>query len=156
MSNFDPNKFLDATISEPSTKRVPLPAGQEYTGTVKDVKMRSWVGKKDPTQSGAVADVHIEIDVTSNPAAHKALGTAAYDRVVLVDGVMLDTTEAGAIDNSPGKNSKLRRYREALNMNKPGDSFSFRNMIGRLIKVKVKHEPYEGEMYDKIDSVLKA
>ena len=55
----------------------------------------------------------------------------------------------------PGKNGKLRRYRESLDMNTPGVPFSLRQMIGRQIRVKIKHEPYEGEMYDRVDSVAK-
>ena len=144
MSQFDPQSFLDATITEVSAKRQPLPAGQDFVGTIKDVKPRAWQGKKDPSQSGIAMDVQIEIPQDSGPA------------VLLTDGIMLDTTEGGAIDLAPGRNGKLRRYREALDMNTAGQAFSFRAMIGRLIKVKIKHEVYEGEVYDRVDGVAKA
>jgi hypothetical protein len=151
MSNFDPSTFLDATITEPSTKRLPLPAGRDFVGVIGEVKMRTWQGKTDPTKSGIVADVPITIDLSAYPDV--AIGTP---QVTLTDGVMLDLTEGGMIDTSPGKNGKLRRYREALNMNEAGKPFSFRAMQGRTIRVKIKHEPYEGEVYDKVDSVAKA
>jgi len=150
MSSFDPNAFLDATITEPTVKRSPLPAGQDFVGTIGAVKMRTWQGKADPTKSGIVADVPIVIDLSAYPD-QKSTAT-----VTLTDGIMLDLTDGGMIDNGKGKNGKLRRYREALDMNKPGDTFSFRAMEGRLIKVKISHRTYEGDIFDQVDSVAKA
>lgn len=153
-STFDPQSFLDASISEPSIKRPPLPAGSDFTGIITDIIPRPWVGKKDPSKSGIAMDVKIDIDLSGYPNEKAALG--GIEKITLQDGIMLDTTPSGSIDNGPGKNAKLRRYREAVDMNKPGDVFSFRAMIGRPIKVKIKHEAYEGEMYDKVDSVARA
>ena len=150
-SSFDPSAFLDATITEPSTKRLPLPAGRDFTGVIGEPKSRTWQGRNDPTKSGVVVDVPIEVDLAAYPDVQ--IGAT---KVTLTDGIMLDLTDAGAIDNAPGKNGKLRRYREALNMNKPGDAFSFRAMQGRTIKVKISHRTHEGEIYDQIDSVAKA
>lgn len=150
-SNFDPASFLDATISEPTTKRNPLPAGQDFVGTIGEPKSRTWQGKKDPTQSGVVIDVPIEVDMSAYPNVK-----VGATKVTLVDGIMLNLTDDGAIDNSPGKNGKLRRYREALGMNEAGTPFSFRAIQGRQIRVKIKHEVYEGETYDRVDSVAKA
>jgi len=150
-SIFDPSAFLDATITEPSTKRLPLPAGRDFVAIVGEVKARTWQGKADPTKSGVVMDVPLEVDLSAYPDVQ--IGAT---KVTLTDGIMLDLTEAGMIDNSPGKNGKLRRYREALNMNKPGDAFSFRAMQGRTIKVKISHRTYEGDIFDQVDSVAKA
>ena len=151
MSHFDPSAFLDATITEPSTKRLPLPAGRDFVAIVGEVKARTWQGKADPTKSGVVMDVPLEVDLSAYPDVQ--IGAT---KVTLTDGIMLDLTEAGMIDNSPGKNGKLRRYREALNMNKAGDAFSFRAMQGRTIKVKISHRTYEGDIFDQVDSVAKA
>ena len=150
-SIIDPSAFLDATITEPSTKRLPLPAGRDFVAIVGEVKARTWQGKSDPTKSGVVMDVPLEVDLS----AYSDVQIGAT-KVTLTDGIMLDLTEAGMIDNSPGKNGKLRRYREALNMNKPGDAFSFRAMQGRTIKVKISHRTYEGDIFDQVDSVAKA
>ena len=152
MSQFDPQVFLDATISEPSVKRPPLPAMSDFIGIIGEVKARAWQGKKDPTQSGIAMDVPVEIDLSAYPEVMKTLG---IPKVTLNDSIMLDLTEGGTIDNAPGKNGKLRRYREALNMNKPGDTFSFRAMQGRPVLVKIKHRTYEGDIYDEVDSVAK-
>lgn len=150
-SNFDPASFLDATIDQPSTRRPPLPAGKVYQGTITDLKSRSWQGKKDVTQSGVAFDVVIKVQVT-DPEEQATQGT---NEVTLQDSIMLNMTPAGLLDNSPGKNNQLRRYREALGMNEPGIAFVPRQMIGRALLVKIKHEPYQGEMYDKIDSVAR-
>lgn len=153
MSNFDPTTFLDATITEANVKRSPIPAGSDVIAVIGEPKARTWVGRADPTKSGVAVDVPLEIDLTAYPELQKQVGVP---KVTLTDSIMLDTTESGAIDNSPGKNGKLRRYREALGMNVAGQAFSFRLMQGRMIKVKIKHRTYEGELYDEVDSVAKA
>lgn len=152
-SVFDPNSFLDATTTEASTKRPPIPAGTDLVGTITKAVGRAWQGKKDPTQSGVAVDLTIEFDLNQNVAVRALVG---IDKVQIVDGIMLDRTDSGAIDYAPGKNGKLRRYREALDLNKPGEGFSVRMMEGRLIRCKIKHDPYEGDIFDKIDSVSKA
>ena len=152
MSTFDPTSFLDATITEANKKRNPIPAGVELVAIIGELKSRTWVGKADPTKGGIVIDVPLEIDLSATPYRE----SVGVDKVTLSDGIMLDTLPGGGLDNSPGKNGKLRRYREALGMNTPGEPFSIRMMQGRMIKVKIKNEPYEGEIYDKVDSVAKA
>lgn len=152
-SVFDPTSFLDATTTEQSTKRPPIPAGVDLVAAIVKVDAKAWQGKKDPTQSGIRVDMTLEFDLTQNPAVQKLVG---LDKVSIIDGIMLDLTDSGAIDYSPGKNGKLRRYREALGLNIPGEPFAARMMEGRLIRAKIKHEPYEGDIYDKIDSVAKA
>jgi len=146
-SMFDPEQFLDATTTEALVRRPAIPAGTELLGVITDIKPRVWQGKKDPTQSGVVMDVQIELDtsgVKNQPP-----------KVTLTDGIMLDLTPQGSIDYSPGRNGKLRRYREALGLNTPGQSFSFRMMQGRPIRVKIGNRVAEGETYDQIDSVAK-
>lgn len=152
MSTFDPALFLDATISEPSVRRPPLPAGREIIGVIGEVKSRSWRGKEDPTKSGIAIDVPVKLDLSSHPDLVQLVGTT---ELALTDSIMLDTTPQGGIDMAPGKNNKVRRYREALDMNKPGDVWSPRAMQGRLIKVKIGHRIADGETYDQIEGVVK-
>jgi hypothetical protein len=153
MSAFDPNKFLDVTITEAQVKRPPLPAGSDFTATIGEIEARTWQGKKDPGTSGIVLDVPLEIDLSAYPDAQKLVGVP---KVTLKDGIMLDTTEGGMIDLAPGKNGKLRRYREALGMNVAGVAFSPRAMSGRLIKVKIGHRTYEQDIYEEVAGVAKA
>lgn len=157
-SAFDPQSFLDATISEPSVRRPPLPVENPhaddrlYVGLIGEPKMRPWTGKADPSKSGMACDLTITIDVPPQMQAEQGLPA----QVVLRDSIMLDLTAQGAIDNAPGKNPRLRIYREATNLNKPGDAFSFRKLQGQVVKVKVAHELYQGDIMDKVGTVLKA
>lgn len=154
MSQFDPAAYLDATTSEASTRRPPLPV-KDFMAVVGEVKSRSgsFQDKKTGESRSYVAiDIPIEIDISSDPELVKVQGTS---KVTLSDSLFLDLTEAGMIDYSPGKNNKLRRYREALDLNTPGQPFSPRMMSGRPVRVKIKHEPFEGETYDRVDSVAK-
>lgn len=146
-SMFDPQQFLDVTLTEPTVKRPPIPIG-DYLGSIKSVKARAWKSR-DNTKSGIAVDVAIEV----------ALGDLAQSygapAVVISDSIMLDTLENGSLDNSVGKNRKLGNYRDALDMNKKGEQFSIRMMEGRMIRVKVSHEMYEGDIYDRIEKVAK-
>lgn len=153
ISAFDPQSFLDATMDQPLVKRPPLSAGKDFVGIIGEVKPRPWQGKKDPTQSGIAMDIPVEIDLSAYPEEKARLGA---DKLMLTDSIMLDLNAAGSIDNGPGKNGKLRRYREALDLNKAGDVFSFRNMQGRSIKVKIGHREYQGDIFDEIAGVAKA
>jgi hypothetical protein len=76
----------------------------------------------------------------------------------IVDGFIVNTKEGNpnAIDYGPGKNGRIRQYRDALGLNEAGVTFSPRAMIGRQLRVKTKLDPYEGDFFDKIDSVAKA
>lgn len=155
-STFDPNQFLDATTTEALVKRPPIPAGSVILGIITDAVARSWTSKKEDAKvkAGIAVDLKIELNLTSYPDIQKVVGA---DQVIMTPGIMLDMKDDGkSIDWSTGKNGNLRRYREALGMNNPGESFSIRQMVGRPILVKIKHRTYEGEFYDEVDSVAKA
>lgn len=156
-STFDPSAFLDATTTEALTRRPPIPAGVVLQGIITGAEARSWSSNKPEAKvkSGIAVDLKIEIDLNSYPDVKAAVG--GVDKVTMTPGIMLDMKEDGkSIDWSTGKNGNLRRYREALGMNNPGEPFSIRQMVGRAILVKIKHRTYEGEFYDEVDSVAKA
>ena len=71
------------------------------------------------------------------------------------DSFFLDLTSSGTIDNGPGKNRGLRNYREACDLNKPGDSFSARMMTGKIVKVKVTHEIWNEAPIERISGVAR-
>lgn len=158
-SAFSPEAFLDATVDQPSEKRKPLPIQNPedpaglYRGQILEVKTRAWQSKNDASKSGMAADITIEVQVPLQLQQELKLPAT----VRMTDGIFLDLTEDGrGFDNAPGKNRGIRVYREALDMNKPGDTFSFRKMFGQPLKVKVKHDLYEGEIYDKIEAPFRA
>jgi hypothetical protein len=155
-STFDPSTFLDATTTEALVKRPPIPQGSELVGVITDAVARSWQSNKPEAKvkSGIAVDLKIQFDLTQYPEIHRLVNA---DQVTLTPGIMLDMKDDGrSIDWGTGKNGTLRRYREALDMNKPGEAFSIRQMIGRPIRVRTKLREYQGDFYDEVDSVSRA
>ena len=150
MSQFDPEAFLDATIDKPLTKRPPINPNS-YSATIGEVKSRAWASR-DGTKSGIAFDVPLEVQL--DPAEGDRIGQPT---VIITDSVMLDLTTDGGIDDGPGKNRKLRAYREATGLNGAGEKFSVRMLQGRQVKVAVKHHAADdGEVYERIGAVAKA
>jgi hypothetical protein len=151
-SIFDPVAYLDATLEAPTEKRPPLPVG-DYTAIIGEITARAWQGKKDPSKSGIAWDVPLSVEIPADIQASLGLTNST---LLLTDSVMLDLTDGGLIDNGPGRNRRLRMYREAVDLNKPGDSFSARLMQGKVVKVKVSHEEWEGNIQERVAGVVKA
>lgn len=155
-SSFDPSQFLDATTTEALVKRPPIPAGSNLIGTITEIVTREWKSNKPEAKvkSGVAFDLKVEFDLTAYPEIQAVVNAP---KVVLTPGIMIDLKEDHrTIDWGMGKNGSLRRWREALDMNKAGETFSPRQMVGRQVLAKIKHRVYEGEFYDEIDSVAKA
>jgi len=151
---FDPAQFLDVELSTPLVRRPPLPVG-DYVAVVGEVRAETWAGRaggKAEGKSGMKYVVPLSIDLP--PAVQEQLGLT-QSTITLTDGIMLDLNEGGTIDTGPGRNGGLRRYRDALDMNKPGEPFSARKMQGRPIRVKITHEIYQGEAVERIDGVAR-
>jgi hypothetical protein len=148
-SAFDPDAFAASTTSEKSeTSFAPVPAG-EYTAVIEDVIIRS-------TDYGPVADVVWSID---DGALKSALGR---DKITVKQGVFLDVTngpDGPKLDMSKGKNIALGRIREALDMNKEGQSFALNMLKGAgpaSIRVVQKPAKDSDEIYANVKSVGKA
>ena len=152
VSQFDPDAFLNVQLTEPTVKRPPLPIG-EYQAQIEKVSARTWTSKKDTSKSGIAWDVQLKLFVP--PEIQTQLGIDVPQGLTFTDSLMLDLTPQGTIDNSAGKNRRMRAYREALDMNKPGDVFSAARMIGGMVKAKISHEIYEGEIMERITGVVK-
>lgn len=152
MSIFDPNALLDATLDTPTEKRPPLPVG-DYTAIVGEVTAAQWQSSKDVSKSGVKWNVPLTIQI---PADVKESLGLSVDTITLTDSIMLDLTPQGALDNSVGKNSRLRMYREALDLNKPGDVFSARKMQGQVILIRIEHREYNGQLMENVGKVARA
>lgn len=152
MSIFDPNALLDATLDTPTEKRPPLPVG-DYTAIVGEVTAAQWQSSKDASKSGVKWNVPLTIQI---PADVKESLGLSVDTITLTDSIMLDLTPQGALDNSVGKNSRLRMYREALDLNKPGDTFSARKMQGQVILIRIEHREYQGQLMENVGKVARA
>jgi hypothetical protein len=147
---FNPDQFLDATITDANdTKIVPVPIG-EYIAVVSEVKARQWKKRDDPSQGGLALDVTWDID---DAGVKQALGR---DKVTVKQGLMLDFTESGGLDMGKGKNIGLGRLREAVDLNKPGQPFAPNMLVGRVAKVAVSHRIDGDAIYSEVKSVTHA
>lgn len=140
---FDPTAFLDQTTEIASERRPPLPA-VDYNAIIKDLKSVTWQSKDkvdDTTgqlKSGLKFEISLELDLPLETQE-----ACKIKKMTLTDGVMVDLNESRtAVDYGIGKNNRLRQYREATGTNEPGQPFSPRMLVGRMIRVRVTHEEY--------------
>ena len=156
-SAFDPNSFLDATTTEAAVRRPPLPimnpasADGLYTGVLGEAKMREWTGRADPSKSGYACDIPVVIEVP--PQLQETL--KLQPQLTLMGGGFVDV-DKGTLDWAPGRNRVLRSYRDATGLNVPGQPFNLRMLTGKMVKVQIDNEMYQGDILDKIKNVLKA
>jgi hypothetical protein len=54
------------------------------------------------------------------------------------------------LDTSPGKNSRLRKYREATGTNRPGEKFGPRSLQGKVVVIRIGHEIWNDAPIEKI------
>jgi hypothetical protein len=147
---FDPAQFVDMETDVALEKRPPLPVG-DYTALIGEVTCVPWSSQAKGT-SGLRYVVPLKLQVPPSVKEELKLNS---DTIQLTDSIMLDQNENGTLDFSPGKNGYLRKYREALGQNVPGEKWSARRMSGQPILVKVKHDVYQGEPVERIDGVAK-
>lgn len=141
---FDPAAYLDLPMEEVLEKRPPLMPG-DYTAVITDVVPRQWTSQKktDPTTGqllqGIAYDLTLTIDI---PESERVRCNLKSNTMTLTDGIMVDMLPGGVgFDTSPGRNSRLRQYRDALDMNKAGETFRFSMMKGKALKVRLVQEP---------------
>lgn len=149
--SFDPSIFLDATMEAPLERRIPLPPG-DYKAVIGDMEAKRWTGKQDTSKTGVYLNVALVLDIPADVQTQCQCGPT----FTLKDSIMLDTTEQGMLDMAPGRNRQLRAYREALDMNKPGDVFSPRKLCGGVVLVRLVHEEYQGAPSEKVGGVTAA
>ena len=146
--SFNPQEFLDSSITEANdTKITPVPIG-EYLGIIEKTEARQWQSK-DGTKTGIAVDVTWLVE---DSAVKELLGR---DVVTVRQGIMLDVLPSGALDMGAGKNVALGRLREAVGKNNPGDVFSFSQLNGLTAKIAVTHREHDGNQYAEVRSVAK-
>lgn len=159
MSQFDPQSFLDAQQTEVNERRPPLPVENPaspdglYTAVIGEPKTESGtIGKGDRTGQPWLS-VMIPLQIEVPPQLQEVMKVGPT--LTITDRAFIDLTPQNTIDNSPGKNRRQRLYREALDLNKPGDVWSWRKAQGQVVKIKLEHEMYEGVPQERIAQVLK-
>lgn len=157
MSQFDPATFLDAQINEANEKRPVLPVSNPedpsglYTAVIGEITTANGIiGKGDRAGQPWISMViPLQIQICSELQAQ---GLPA--RLTLTDRAFLDLTPNGTLDNAKGKNRAQRLYRTATNQNTAGQPWSWRMLSGKVIKVKVAHEIYDGAIVEKIADIF--
>jgi len=160
-SAFDPNLLLQAQITEVNEKRPPLPvenpASQDgfYTATIDKLTPKTGtIGKGDRTgQPWMMVAVALKIDVPQQLQDAMRLPPV----VTITDSCFLDLTPQGGMDNAPGRNGRQRQYREALDMNKAGDVWSWERAVGRPLKLQIKHKISDttGDILEEVGRLMK-
>lgn len=150
-SAFDPNAFLNATVTEAnSTESVPVPEG-EYLAIADKVTIVPW-SKKDGSDSGLKLQIIWDIqDENVKELLERSKVTVKQDQ-------MLDLTDTGQLALGKGQNIGLGRLRTAVDLNTPGEAFAFSMLQGRLAKVLVKHRTGEQpeQIFAEVRGVAKA
>ena len=156
-SSFDPNVFLDAQVTEPNEKRPPLPADNPaaedglYLAMIGEIKTATGTIEKGERAGQPWVSMLVPLRIQV-PSEVQALGI--NPELTLTDRVFLDLTPQGALDNSKGKNRQQRVYREACDLNKPGEPFAWRMLQGRTVKVKLSHELYDGAIQERVSGIF--
>jgi len=156
-SAFDPSVFLDAQVNEVNEKRPPLPTENPddpnglYLAVIGEIKADSGtIGKGENAGKpwvGMVIPLRIQV-----PPVIQALGLPP--ELTLTDRAFLDLTAQGGLDNSKGKNRRQKDYRDATGTNIAGVPFSWRQLQGKVIKVKINHELYQDQIQERPGAVL--
>lgn len=148
MNHFDPQAFLDLPVDVAFEKR-PLVPVNDYPALVQEVSSRQWVSKDKTYESGPNAgkpktgiayDVKLEVEIPLD--VKERVGLKSDFKLVMTDSIMLDLNDQGGLATEAGSNRQLRNYREALDMNKAGVTFRAREMAGRRLLLRIKHEEY--------------
>ena len=156
-SVFDPNIFLDAQTTEANEKRATIPVENPdsedglYTAVIGEIKTDSGtIGKGDNIGQPWISMI-IPLKLQFGPKVQVLELPAEFQ---LTDRAFLDLTPEGNLDNAKGKNRQQRTYREATGLNQPGEPFAWRMLEGRIVKVKLSHELWEGEIQERIAQIF--
>lgn len=158
-SVFDPNVFLDAQQTEVNERRPIIPAANPaspdglYTAMIGEITTSSGIIGKGEKSGQPWASMVIPLKLQL-PSEVQSLGLPAEFQ--LTDRAFLDLTPQGSLDNSKGKNRRQKDYRDATGLNKEGEVFAWRMLQGRIVKVKLEHEIYEGNIIEKPGAILPA
>lgn len=149
MSQFDPKTFAQMTFDQAnSTKVTPVPAGDQ-PATLSRYEIAAWSSREDPTKNGLKMNVFFDCD-SADVKEH-----TKRDTNIVRYEFFLDTNEVG-LDFGEGKNVKLGRLREALDLNTPGVPFTFDMMVGRRALVRVAHRATDtGDLVAEVKSLAK-
>jgi len=134
MPLFDPSSFLDSEAGGPlSTERVLVPIGTYPNCYIENVKPQEGIIKEGDRAGQPWVRVNFTW-VIDDQEVRDQLDRA---EIKLVQGVMLDLTEDGRLDEGKGKNYRLGKLRQALGIN--DGPVQWRSFIGIPATLQVGH-----------------
>lgn len=146
-SMFDPQAFYSMTIEDSFEDRIPLELG-DYTAVIGEITPRAW-SRKDGTGTGYAWDIPLIIDVPADMQVRCNCGPT----MKITDSVIIDMTPNNTMDNSPGKNSKLKSYRVATDTNKKGERFGMMTLQGKVVLVRIGHKIWNDRPIEEVKGI---
>lgn len=134
--NFDATSFLMTQLEGANdTKLIPIPEGEYiFQVSTKENALKVAHGKsKESGKPWVRVDLICEI---LDPAG--ALKEQIKREPQIRHGIMLELTESGKLDMSPGANVRLGQFRQACGYNESGD-WSWAGFRGKQFKARVGH-----------------
>ena len=156
-SQFNPETFLDAQVNEANEKRPPLPtenpdnANGLYMAVIGEIKTDSGTIGKGDRQGQPWISMLIPLRIQVPPAVQ---GLGLPPELTITDRAFLDLNASGGLDNSKGKNRRQKDYRDATGTNVAGVPWSWRQLQGKMVAVKINHELYQDQIQERVGAVL--
>ena len=148
---FDPETIMDVELDgSNSTQVIPVPEKDDYIGLIKDEK--SIIPNKFyNTETGKTS---YSLDIVWHLDDEDAKAVTGKEEPTVRQKIWLDVTPDGKIDMSEGKNVGLGRLREAIGKNE--GAFSFRDLVGQIAQLRVKHRMNGEDTYAEVRGVKAA
>ena len=148
-SLFNPDTFLEQTVTGSLDTTYPLIPAGEYPAISKSIKAREMPNDKEPEKGPyTVLDIVWNID---DAGVKEATG---LDTPSCRQSVFLELQE-GLLDMRENKNIPLGRLREALGLNDPDKPFSFNDLVGQPAIVRIEHTPNKKDPENPYSNVTK-
>jgi hypothetical protein len=146
---FDVNTLLDLEIrAATSTDYTPVPEGV-YRAIIRKVDIRRNTSK-------ASGEAFTSLDLSCEVDDEVARTVTGMDHPTVRGSMILELNSDGGLDFGKGRNVRLGRLREAVDLNDERKPFSFRMLVDRQVKVDVRHRLAEsGEVYAEVKAFAK-
>lgn len=127
---FDPNTFLNQSVTGPLSTKVELIPMGDYRAAINKLEMRKITVENE--------DRHI-LRVVWKLMDASDLTAMGREQAYVNQDIFLDLDEAGNLDTEKGKNVGLGRLMETFGLN--GGGASVGNLSGQVGMIKINHRP---------------
>lgn len=147
---FDPNQFLNTTITGANaTKVIPVPEGEYVAQITHPPTFREVTSDKFDGGSA----VFCELVWSPQDLDGSIKAATGRDGVTVRQSIRLDLTPQGSLDMSDKANIGLGRLREALGQNDPSRPWGFSMLVGPAARILVSHRTNGEDVYAEVKRV---